>query len=367
MAALPRILIVSLGGTITMTGAGAAGIVPTLNAADLVASVPGIGAIARLEAVSPMRMASASLAIDDLVGLARMLERRLATDIDGAVVIQGTDTIEETAWLLDLLVGGDGPVVVTGAMRGAEAPGADGPANLLASAIVAGSERARGLGTLVVLNDQVHAARFVQKSHTALPSAFASPLSGPLGLVAEGRVRFHARLARTAKLALPDPQSPADPRSTVDPRSPASPVSTGAPSAAGSKSVTPAVALLRIALGDDGRAIGALPGLGYRGAVVEGAGAGHVPEGLAPLLGELAAAMPVVLGSRVAAGPAFTRTYGYPGSEIDLLGRGLLPGGSLGGLKSRILLMLLLRAGLEGQALAKRFAEWVDAVESAGA
>lgn len=355
MAALPRILIVSLGGTITMTAAGPAGIVPTLGAADLVASVPGIGAVASLETVSPMRVASASLAIDDLVELAQMLERRLATDIDGAVVIQGTDTIEETAWLLDLLVGGDGPVVVTGAMRGAEAPGADGPANLLAAAIVAGSERARGLGTLVVLNDQVHAARFVQKSHTALPSAFASPLSGPLGLVAEGRVRFHARLARTVKLALPDPVSPADP------------LSNGAPSAAASTSRTPPVALLRVGLGDDGRAIGALPGLGYRGAVVEGAGAGHVPEGLASLLGELAAAMPVVLSSRVAAGPAFTRTYGYPGSEIDLLGRGLLPGGSLGGLKSRILLMLLLRAGLDGQALARRFAESVDGVESAGA
>ncbi|HRO61095.1 MAG TPA: asparaginase domain-containing protein, partial [Burkholderiaceae bacterium] len=200
---IPRILMVSLGGTITMMRAGAAGIVPTLTAADLVASVPGIEGIASLETVSPMRVASASLSIDELIELARMLERRLATDIDGAVVIQGTDTIEETAWLLDLLVGGNGPVVVTGAMRGAEAPGADGPANLLAAAIVAGSPQARGLGTLVVLNDQVHAARFVQKSHTALPSAFASPISGPLALVAEGSVRFHSRLTRTATLELP--------------------------------------------------------------------------------------------------------------------------------------------------------------------
>ncbi|HRO62074.1 MAG TPA: hypothetical protein PK177_23455, partial [Burkholderiaceae bacterium] len=103
-----------------------------------------------------------------------------------------------------------------------------------------------------------------------------------------------------------------------------------------------------------------------RGAVIEGAGAGHVPAGLVPLLGELAAAMPVVLSSRVTAGPAFTRTYGYPGSEIDLLGRGLLPGGSLGGLKARILLALLLRAGLEGRALARSFAACADGIESAG-
>ena len=87
---------------------------------------------------------------------------------------RGTDTIEETAFVLDCLVGGDKPVIVTGAMRGAEAPGADGPANLLASAIVTTSLAARGLGTLVVLNDTIHAARFVQKASTFLPSTFAS-------------------------------------------------------------------------------------------------------------------------------------------------------------------------------------------------
>ncbi len=81
-------------------------------------------------------------------------------------------------------------MVVIGAMRGAEAPGADGPANLYAAALVATAPEARGLGTLVVLNDEIHAARFVRKAHTALTSTFVSPFLGPLGLVAEGRARF---------------------------------------------------------------------------------------------------------------------------------------------------------------------------------
>jgi len=308
--------------------------VSTLNAADLVRSVPGIERVAELETLSPMGVASASLAVDDLIGVARLLDARLAADIDGVVVIQGTDSIEETAFLFDLLVRSDKPVVVTGAMRGPTSPGADGPANLMASTIVAASPEAAGLGTLVVLNDQVHAARFVHKMHTALPSAFASPLAGPIGLLAEGRATFHLRVARTAQIVLPKEAA-------------------GPGQAAGPKRAADApVALLRIALGDDGRLLQALPGLGFRGLVIEGMGAGHVPAALAPMVGELVPAMPVLLSSRVAAGPSFTRTYGYPGSEIDLLGRGALSAGALGGLKARILLMLLLRSGLDRPALA---------------
>jgi L-asparaginase len=181
--ALPRVLLVSLGGTITMTRGDAGGITPSLGADDLVQAVPGIASVARIDTASPMKMPGASLSIDDVLAVAASIDRRLAQDTDGVVVIQGTDTIEETAFLLDRAVRSDKPVVVTGAMRGAEAPGADGPANVLAATIVAASPDAHGLGALVVLNDQIHAASVVQKSHTALPSAFGSPLGGPLGEV----------------------------------------------------------------------------------------------------------------------------------------------------------------------------------------
>ena len=179
--ALPRLLILSLGGTITMVPTATGGIAPSLGAEELVASVPALARVAQIEAHSPFRLPSPSLRLEHLVRVAGMIGEAFARGVDGAVVIQGTDTIEESAFLLDLLVGGDKPVVMTGAMRGAESPGADGPANLLAACSLAASEDARGLGALVVLNYDIHAARFVQKSHTTLPSAFQSPLVGPLG------------------------------------------------------------------------------------------------------------------------------------------------------------------------------------------
>jgi L-asparaginase len=310
----PRLLFLSLGGTITMVPTGSGGIAPKLGAAELVASVPALAEVAEIAATSPLRLPSPSLTPADLVDVARRIEEGFASGFDGAVVIQGTDTIEESAFLLDLLVGGDRPVVMTGAMRGADAPGADGPANLLAAARVAAAPEARGLGTLVVLNYDIHAARFVQKSHTALPSAFVSPLAGALGLVAEGRVRLFAQVRRNP--VLPAAAGPPEP-----------------------------VALVKVAMGDDGRALAGLPGLGFAGVVVEGMGAGHVHADMAPLLGELAAKVPVVLAPRPMTGPVFTSTYGYPGGEIDLIGRGVIPAGYLSALKARLLLGLCLRSG----------------------
>ncbi|OHV15570.1 L-asparaginase [Methylorubrum extorquens] len=324
---LPRILLLSLGGTITMTRSLEGGIVPTLTAADLAASVPGLAAVASIETLSPLRRPSAGLTLDDLIGVARTLNERLAGDLDGAVVIQGTDTIEETAFVLDSLVAGDKPVVVMGAMRGPESAGADGPGNLLAATIVAGSASARGMGVLAVLNDEIHAARLVQKAHTALPSAFRSPLAGPVGLVIEGEARIFLRARRSLTLTGPLTDEPAP------------------------------VALLKMGIGDDGRLLAALPDLGFAGVVIEGMGAGHVPEALAEIVSTLIARLPVVLASRTETGPVFSRTYGYPGGEIDLLGRGALSAGILSGVKSRLMLQLLLRAGVDRAAYGAYFAD----------
>lgn len=325
----PSLLLVSLGGTITMTSGSGAGIAPTLTGDDLVRAVPALAEVATIEAVSPFRLPGASLTIADLRSVAKLLNEHLAGDIAGAIVVQGTDTIEETAFALDLLVDSDKPVIVTGAMRAAEAPGADGPANLLAAAITAASPVASGLGTLVVLDDTIHAARFVQKGSTFLPSAFISPEAGPLGGVVEGEARIAVRVARRSVIA-----------NGVD----------------GSDQP---VALVTAALGDDGRMLATLPGLGYRGLVVAAMGAGHVPATWVPHLAELAATMPVVLGTRVASGPVFARTYGFPGSEIDLLRHGLIGAGALGGLKARLLLSLLLGSGVEDAHLREVFARYL--------
>jgi L-asparaginase len=322
----PRILVLSLGGTITMVPSETGGIAPRLGAAELVASVPGLADVADIDARSLFRLPSPSLSTTDLVDVARVIGEGFDTGFDGAVVIQGTDTIEESAFLLDLLVDSEKPVVVTGAMRGADAPGADGPANLLSAVIVAASPASHGLGTLAVLNYDIHAARFVQKSHTALPSAFLSPLVGTIGTLIERRPRYYVRIPRTPCLAVAEgPPAP--------------------------------VALIKVAMGDDGRMLSMLPGLGYAGVVLEGMGAGHVPADVAPLVGELAAKVPVVLASRVMSGEVFTNTYGYPGAEIDLIKRGVVPAGYLSGLKARLLLGLV-RRGRGAASVAKAFAPY---------
>jgi L-asparaginase len=169
----PNVLLVSLGGTITMTAGAGAGIAPTLTADDL---VPALAAVVEIEAISPLRLPSASLTIANLREIARLLNQRLADDVAGAVIVQGTDTIEETAFALDLLVESNKPMVVTGAMRGAEAPGADGPANLLSAVITAASplEQGQALVNARVGADYEDAIYPVVKTARLRPARLAS-------------------------------------------------------------------------------------------------------------------------------------------------------------------------------------------------
>ncbi|WP_028601191.1 asparaginase [Ottowia thiooxydans] len=332
---LSRVLLISTGGTITMTsGPGPGGIVPTLTGDDLVKAVPELAQQAELDVLSYSQKPGASLTLEDLVEIARLLDDGFARGFAGAVVVQGTDTIEETAFVLDVLVAAGRPVVVTGAMRGAGAPGADGPANLLSAVTVAASPAAAGMGTLVVLNDEVHAARYVRKSHTALTSAFASPGFAPLGRVIEGRLRLQARVPQAPKLARPE-------RVNHCP-----------------------VALVSTVLGDDGRLLAALPGLGFHGAVIEALGAGHLPASHAAIVAQLAQTLPVILATRVVSGPVFTSTYGFAGSEMDLISKGVLPAGELSGPKACLLLRLLLAQGLQGEPLKQAFAALRDGFSS---
>jgi L-asparaginase len=293
---------------------------------DLVAAVPKLADVAEIRAHAPLHLPGASLSPEHLLDVAQQIEDAQAEGFDGAVVVQGSDTIEESAFILDLLVGGPKPVVVTGPTRNAAESGSDGPANLLAAARVAASPRAKGLGALVVLGGEIHAARFLQHDRDGGGAAFRSPQFGPIGAVVDGRPRFWASVPRLP--VLPSYGGPPRP-----------------------------VALLRWAMGDDGRRLGSLAMLGYAGAVIEGMGEGHVPMEAAPLLGELAARMPVVLASRSAAGAVFAHVEDSD-DGVDLLSRGLIAAGYLSGLKARLLLGFALRGGAGHAAAASAFAPY---------
>jgi len=325
-AGKPCVAVFGLGGTIAMTPAPGGGVSPALSAADLVAAVPGLDGIgAELRVVDFRQKPGASLSFGDLYLLAAAINHAVDGGCAGAVVTQGTDTIEETAYALDLLLPTEAPVVVTGAMRNPTMAGADGPANILAAARVAVSPAARGLGCLVTLNDQIHAARWARKTHASSPAAFASPGHGPLGDVTEGRVRIPVTLRHRSPVIAPDPARPVR------------------------------VGLATVVLGDDGSLVEAL-GERADGLVVAGFGVGHVPAGLAGVLGALAERIPVVLASRTGAGPVHDRTYGFPGSERDLLGRGLISAGYLDPLKARVLLHLLIGSGADDPRIRETFA-----------
>ena len=320
---LSRVAVLSLGGTISATKGGGRGVAPTLTGEELVEMVPEISGVAEVEAAQVRKVAGSELTLEDVVSLAREAEAR--QDGAGIVVTQGTDSMEETAFALDLLVRREAPVVVTGAMRDPTLPGNDGPANLLAAVRVAAGEEARGLGAVVVMNDEIHAARFVRKAHTQNPAAFFSAPAGPVGYLHEGRPRVVVRPVGRRRIELP---LDAEPRP---------------------------VALYKVPFGDDGRLLREVGRLGYEGLVVEALGGGHLPTNMVGILEELARRLPVVLASRTGGGEVLTRTYGFPGSEIDLLGRGLIPAGHLDGLKARILLSLLLRSGVSRDEIAEAF------------
>lgn len=173
-----RVIIFALGGTIAMSASSTGGVVPTLSAEQLVAAIPGLADNGiTVEVVDFRQMPGASLRISDITALAGAIQQRLG-DAQGAVVTQGTDTIEETAYLLDLLHAASEPVVVTGAMRNPTLTGADGPANLLAAIQTAAHPGSRDQGCLVVLNDEIHAARRVRKPTPPAPPHSNPPTAG---------------------------------------------------------------------------------------------------------------------------------------------------------------------------------------------
>ncbi len=327
--AMKRILFLFTGGTISMRidpATGAA--VPALTGREILAFDESIAAVCQPVVIDYDRYPGPHITPEKMWELSAILARELENaDIAGAVVTHGTDTLEETAYFLDLRHFSDKPVVLVGAMRNSSELSFDGPANLHAAARVAADDAARGKGVLVVMNQTVHAAAEATKMDTQAVETYASPVFGALGLIDNNRVLF----ARQPLLR--DPIATERMEGKVD--------------------------LIEMYAGADGRFIDFARTDGAAGIVISGTGRGNVPPAAIPAVQRaIDAGVPVVIASRCVQGRILD-TYGYEGSGRDLRTRGVIFAGTLSGAKARLRLMLALgrtRDREEVRALMERWA-----------
>lgn len=311
------------GGTIAMKldpAVGAA--VPALSSADILAQVPGLDAIARIEVEDFSRLPGPHVTPQQMWRLAtRSAEWLQRADVEGLVITHGTDTIEETAYLLELVLRTEKPVVLVGAMKTMSDAGWDGPANLLSAVRVAASGDACGQGVLVVMDDHILPAREVRKVHTESSGSFATPEFGPLGQVDAGVVRFRRRTLPRADWQRED-----------------------APAGLRIGHIETRVALVQAYTGMEESVVTPFVESDMRGLAVVGFGRGNVPPTIVPAL-ETAVRKGIVvtISSRSAAGRVSAR-YGYAGGGHHLQQIGAILAGDLSGAKARLLQMVALAA-----------------------
>jgi len=324
---MPVVHIVTTGGTIASRIDPTSGaVLPVVRPEELVAQVPALADVADVRVTEFSLVSSWNITVPMVAQLARTVRSILGDPkVSGVVITHGTDTMEETAFALDLVLQGPAPVVLTGAMRNPSLLAPDGPRNLLAAVRAAAAPTVRGLGVLVAMNEELHAARYVTKTHTTALQTFVSPGVGPIGLVDDAGIWLRWQPTRLPHLPLVDPELN--------------------------------VYLVKMALGMDDLLLQAALEANARGVVIEGSGAGHVPgEWERSISALVQAGVPVVLVSRTGGGRVVA-AYGGPGGGQTLRELGVIPGGDLSGPKARLALMFALGAGFALEAIRAYFAQ----------
>jgi L-asparaginase len=307
-----KVIVFTTGGTIAMRfDQASGGNVPAVSGPELIAAVPPLASVCPVEVREFSNIPSPHMTPRLMLDLARKVEAALAeSDVLGAVVTHGTDTLEETSYFLDLYIDSDKPVCLTAAMRSAAEISPDGPKNILCAVSCAASAAARGKGALVVMNEEIHAAREVTKTHSANPKTFASPFWGPLGYVDSDRVIFRRQPFEPQKI------HPAD--------------------------IDENVFLLKLFAGADDFLFNCLIDKKVGGIVVEGFGRGNVsPGAFKGMKQAVDGGIPVVITTRCL-GERVLDVYAYEGGVKRQREAGIILDGEINGQKARIRLILAL-------------------------
>ena len=323
---MDRIAVVFTGGTISMGfDREAGGNVPTLDGAAILARTPGLESIADIVPIDRGLTPASHFSFEDVLAIGRVVQRALDdASITGVVVVQGTDTIEETSFAWDLVLRSSKPVVVTGAMRAPHEDGFDGPANLRDAVTAAVSPLLQDTGVVVALAGTLEPADDVTKLHTTAFTAFGSPNGGTLGRVVDGRVVVEG--------------SRGPRRAVVTERA-------------------DRVHLVTAGIGSDGELLDAAVTAGADGIVVAATGAGNTSPGwLAAAQRAMSSGVVVALASRCPAG-AVSTAYAFPGGGATWVRAGALRVGTLCAIKARVALALGLGAGLSSEGLAAMLAD----------
>ena len=307
-----KVAIIFTGGTISMKiDPRIHAAIPALSSEEIMAMVTNIEKFAEIEVINFSNLPSPHLTPEIMMDLANLVRKTVSReDITGVIVTHGTDTLEETAYLLDLTINSEKPIVVVGAMRNSSELGYDGSSNISAAICTAISKEARNKGVLVVMNNEVNAASEVTKTNTLSLDTFKSPEFGPLGIVDNDEVIFYRDIVL---------------KHHID-----------------TDSIETKVALLKCGCGMDSDLINFCIDSGYKGIVIEALGRGNVPPGMIDGIKRgIDKNIPIVMVSRCPKGRVLD-TYGYEGGGKHLTDLGVILGSNLPGQKARIKLMLAL-------------------------